>query len=136
MVHIHGSLSDDSALRYSSHYIHELPQEDEERLGKLFKTLDKDGNGKIDIHDLSVALKEFGVHHHYAEVKIVKTLFCEKHVSFLTYLYHCRNFCNSQTKVKLETCVLQSSFTMYANTKKTLNCNFRTWIKIKMVLIY
>lgn len=46
----------------------ELPTEDEERLEKLFTKLDKDGNGKIDIHDLSVALKEFGVHHQYAEV--------------------------------------------------------------------
>lgn len=50
------------------HYLHELPLEDEERLGKLFKSLDLDGNGKIDIHDLSVALKEVGVHQRYAEV--------------------------------------------------------------------
>ncbi|KAF2895149.1 hypothetical protein ILUMI_11028, partial [Ignelater luminosus] len=44
-----------------------LPYEDEERLEKLFAKLDLDGNGKIDIHDLSVALKQLGVHHHYAE---------------------------------------------------------------------
>lgn len=50
------------------HYLHELPLEDEERLEKIFKTLDVNGNGKIDIHDLSLALKEFGVHHRYAEV--------------------------------------------------------------------
>ncbi|KAJ3663699.1 hypothetical protein Zmor_007929 [Zophobas morio] len=50
------------------HYLHELPFEDEERLGKLFKKLDKDGNGKIDIRDLSEALKGTGVHQHYAEV--------------------------------------------------------------------
>lgn len=49
-------------------YLHELPLEDEERLGKLFTKLDKDGNGKIDIHDLSDALTEHGVHHQYAEV--------------------------------------------------------------------
>ncbi|KAG8231093.1 hypothetical protein J437_LFUL011061 [Ladona fulva] len=49
------------------HYLHELPSEEEERLGKLFKQLDIDGNGRIDIHDLSVALKEFGVHHGYAK---------------------------------------------------------------------
>jgi hypothetical protein len=30
--------------------------------------LDVDNNGKIDIHDLSVALREFGVHHKYAQV--------------------------------------------------------------------
>lgn len=45
-----------------------LPHEDEERLEKVFAKLDLDGNGKIDIHDLSVALKQLGVHHHYAEV--------------------------------------------------------------------
>ncbi|KAL9910363.1 uncharacterized protein ACN427_005078 [Glossina fuscipes fuscipes] len=39
----------------------ELPQEDEERLEKLFKQLDRDGNGRIDIHDLSEALREFGL---------------------------------------------------------------------------
>ncbi|KAL3284804.1 hypothetical protein HHI36_018944 [Cryptolaemus montrouzieri] len=50
-----------------SSFHHELPQEDEERLEKLFKKLDKDGNGKIDILDLSDALKEHGVHQHYAE---------------------------------------------------------------------
>ncbi|XP_059217202.1 calcium-binding mitochondrial carrier protein SCaMC-2 isoform X2 [Stomoxys calcitrans] len=45
----------------------ELPQEDEERLGKLFKQLDRDGNGRIDIHDLSEALREFGLSSVYAE---------------------------------------------------------------------
>lgn len=50
-------------------HLPELPLEDEERLEKLFTKLDTDGNGKIDIHDLSVALKEFGVHQQYAEVR-------------------------------------------------------------------
>ncbi len=50
------------------HYLHEMPREDEERLGKLFNSLDIDGNGKIDIYDLSVALKEFGVSHRDAQV--------------------------------------------------------------------
>ncbi|XP_075160802.1 short Calcium-binding Mitochondrial Carrier isoform X1 [Haematobia irritans] len=45
----------------------ELPQEDEERLAKLFKQLDRDGNGRIDIHDLSEALREFGLSSVYAE---------------------------------------------------------------------
>ncbi|XP_037899016.1 calcium-binding mitochondrial carrier protein SCaMC-3 isoform X3 [Glossina fuscipes] len=45
----------------------ELPQEDEERLEKLFKQLDRDGNGRIDIHDLSEALREFGLSSVYAE---------------------------------------------------------------------
>lgn len=55
-------------LNHPPHYLHELPLEDEERLGRLFTTLDRDGNGKIDITDLSQALKEHGVHHGYAEV--------------------------------------------------------------------
>lgn len=46
----------------------ELPHEDEERLGNLFKQLDRDGNGRIDIHDLSEALREFGLSSVYAEV--------------------------------------------------------------------
>lgn len=50
------------------HYLHELPSAEEERLGELFKTLDKDSNGRIDIHDLSEALKELGLSHQYAEV--------------------------------------------------------------------
>ncbi|XP_055912517.1 mitochondrial adenyl nucleotide antiporter SLC25A25 isoform X1 [Eupeodes corollae] len=45
----------------------EMPHEDEERLEKLFNSLDRDGNGKIDIHDLSDALKEFGLSSVYAE---------------------------------------------------------------------
>ncbi|GAB0101028.1 calcium-binding mitochondrial carrier protein SCaMC-1-like [Sergentomyia squamirostris] len=48
-------------------YFHELPQAEEERLEKLFKSLDKDGNGKIDIHDLSEALKDSGLSRQYAE---------------------------------------------------------------------
>lgn len=48
--------------------LQELPPEDEERLEKLFGLLDQNGNGRIDIHDLSRALREHGVHHGYAEV--------------------------------------------------------------------
>lgn len=50
------------------HYLHELPAQDEERLEKLFQSLDLDGNGRIDVHDLSKALHQAGVHRHYAEV--------------------------------------------------------------------
>lgn len=53
------------------HYLHELPHADEERLEKLFNQLDLDGNGRIDIHDLSVALNKFGFSHQYAEVSSV-----------------------------------------------------------------
>lgn len=47
---------------------HELPHADEERLEKLFNNLDRDGNGRIDVHDLSAALKDHGLSHQYAEV--------------------------------------------------------------------
>ncbi|XP_021207989.1 calcium-binding mitochondrial carrier protein SCaMC-2 isoform X2 [Bombyx mandarina] len=55
--------------------IEELPKEDEERLEKLFSKLDHDGNGKIDIHDLSVALKELAPHinRSYAEKFLAKS---------------------------------------------------------------
>lgn len=39
------------------------------RLESIFKRLDRSGNGRIDIQDLSVALKDFGVSLQYAEVK-------------------------------------------------------------------
>lgn len=46
----------------------EIPAEDEERLEKIFNQLDRDGDGKIDIHDLSAALHEFGLSSVYAVV--------------------------------------------------------------------
>lgn len=49
-------------------WAHEQVQADEERLAKLFKQLDRSGNGRIDIHDLSAALKDFGMSDKYAEV--------------------------------------------------------------------
>lgn len=70
MVNAHVTISTDPTVGHTPHYFIELPQEDEERLENLFKSLDVDGNGKIDIHDLSEALREFGVHHKYAEVKL------------------------------------------------------------------
>lgn len=56
------------SVSHPPHYLHELPQEDEERLAKIFNTLDVNGNGKIDIYDLSAALKEYGVSHLDAQV--------------------------------------------------------------------
>lgn len=44
---------------------------DEERLEALFKDLDRDGNGRIDIQDLSNSLKDSGVHHTYAKVGVL-----------------------------------------------------------------
>ncbi|XP_033243727.1 calcium-binding mitochondrial carrier protein SCaMC-1-B isoform X2 [Drosophila miranda] len=45
----------------------EIPAEDEERLERIFNQLDRDGDGKVDIHDLSAALHEFGLSSVYAE---------------------------------------------------------------------
>lgn len=50
------------------HYIYELPENEEKRLEEVFKKLDLDGNGKIDIHDLSEALKDSKFGQQYAEV--------------------------------------------------------------------
>lgn len=49
-------------------WAHEQVQGEEERLAKLFKQLDRSGSGRIDIHDLSAALKDFGMSDKYAEV--------------------------------------------------------------------
>lgn len=51
-----------------NHYLHELPQKEEERLESLFKRLDIDGNGRIDIRDLTQSLNDTGVHQGYAQV--------------------------------------------------------------------
>ncbi|KAJ1525448.1 hypothetical protein ONE63_010259 [Megalurothrips usitatus] len=56
-----GNSSDDGAHGVG------LPSGDEERLEGLFKKLDRDGNGRIDILELSNALKDSGVHHTYAQ---------------------------------------------------------------------
>lgn len=66
------TVSGDSAVKF----VHELPQADEERLERLFRKLDRDGNGRIDIHDLSAALRELGMCHTYAEVSAASEL-CE-----------------------------------------------------------
>lgn len=57
-----------AAAGESVKFVHELPQADEERLEHLFRKLDRDGNGRIDIHDLSAALRDVGMCHTYAEV--------------------------------------------------------------------
>lgn len=74
------NVKNSSGTLTKSTFSHELPQEDEERLEKLFKKLDKDGNGQIDIHDLSDALKKYGVHQHYAEVSENFYLDCSGYV--------------------------------------------------------
>lgn len=53
------------------HYLHELPAEDEKRFEQIFQKLDLDGNGRIDVKDLSKALRDVGVDKYYAEVYII-----------------------------------------------------------------
>ncbi|XP_018573454.1 calcium-binding mitochondrial carrier protein SCaMC-2 isoform X1 [Anoplophora glabripennis] len=81
---------EDILPRNPPHYLHELPQEDEERLGKLFTRLDKNGNGRIDIHDLSAALREHGVHHGYAEKFLKSTKSKSGELSLADFIYYVR----------------------------------------------
>lgn len=76
---------DDPLLQHPPHYLHELPKEEEERFEKLFVELDKVGDGKIDVENLSVALKEFGLHHRYAEVSIISVLLYVINLPTVTY---------------------------------------------------
>lgn len=46
----------------------ETEMESEERLANIFKRLDRNGNGRIDIQELTTALKGFGISQQYAEV--------------------------------------------------------------------
>ncbi|CAH1119923.1 unnamed protein product [Phaedon cochleariae] len=78
-------------LRHPPHYLHELPQEDEERLGKLFNLLDKNGNGRIDIHDLSATLKKHGLlHHGYAEKFLKSSKSQTGDLSLADFIYYVR----------------------------------------------
>ena len=43
------------------HYSYELPMEEEERFEKLFRQLDVNGDGRIDILELSQSLHKHGV---------------------------------------------------------------------------
>lgn len=44
--------------------------ESEKRLANIFRQLDRNGNGRIDIQELTEALKGFGISQQYAEVSI------------------------------------------------------------------
>lgn len=46
----------------------ESESESEERLALIFKRLDRNGNGRIDIQELTSSLKRSGIPHQYAEV--------------------------------------------------------------------
>lgn len=47
-----------------------VKQSDDERLENIFNQLDRKGNGRIDIHDLSASLKAFGMSERYAAVSM------------------------------------------------------------------
>lgn len=49
----------------------ETDMEIAERLSNIFKRLDRDGNGRINIQDLTCALKGVGMSTQYAEVSIM-----------------------------------------------------------------
>lgn len=52
----------------------ESDRETEERLGNLFKQLDRNGNGRIDIQELTASLKDLGMAHQYAEVILFRSI--------------------------------------------------------------
>ncbi|KAH0535851.1 calcium-binding mitochondrial carrier protein SCaMC-2 isoform X1 [Cotesia glomerata] len=62
-----GTRGNDTHRVIPGHYLHQLPEQDEARLSRIFNALDHDGNGRIDVHDLSKALHKVGVHKRYAE---------------------------------------------------------------------
>lgn len=47
----------------------ENEQQTVQRLEAMFKHLDRNSNGRIDIQDLTIALKDFGMSLQYAEVR-------------------------------------------------------------------
>lgn len=57
-----------------AHYYHELPIDAEERLAKLFRQLDVDGDGRIDIKDLHAALKQKGLKTSHENVKVISSI--------------------------------------------------------------
>lgn len=70
-----GPSLDSSSLRSSSspllhHYYHELPIDEEERLEKLFKQLDADGDGRIAVNDLYASLEMRGIQTTQENVKV------------------------------------------------------------------
>ncbi|XP_030238267.1 calcium-binding mitochondrial carrier protein SCaMC-1-B isoform X1 [Drosophila navojoa] len=69
----------------------EIPAEDEERLERIFNQLDRDGDGKIDIQDLSAALHEFGLSSVYA-VKFLQQSDKDQsgNVGFAEFLHYVR----------------------------------------------
>lgn len=51
----------------------ESDRETDERLAAIFKQLDHNGNGRIDIQELTASLKDLGLAHQYAEVNAIRS---------------------------------------------------------------
>lgn len=56
--------------QHPPHYYPELPTEVEERLEKLFKKLDINEDGRIDINDLTTGLQKLGLPHTPGSVEV------------------------------------------------------------------
>lgn len=59
----------------SNSSVQETDSEIEERLANIFRHLDKNGNGRIDIQELTSTLKDSGVSRQYAEVSSFSQFF-------------------------------------------------------------
>ncbi|XP_042858342.1 calcium-binding mitochondrial carrier protein SCaMC-3-like isoform X1 [Penaeus japonicus] len=51
----------EAKVNHPSHHAYEFPSDEEDRLGDLFKQLDVNGDGRIDVHDLSEGLKKLNI---------------------------------------------------------------------------
>lgn len=56
---MHGKKGNQPGVQF--HHAYEATSDEEERLGALFNQLDADGDGRIDVHDLSEGLKKLNV---------------------------------------------------------------------------
>ncbi|XP_031638384.1 calcium-binding mitochondrial carrier protein SCaMC-3-like [Contarinia nasturtii] len=73
------------------HYLHELPLAAEKRYEMLFSQLDRNGNGQIDIHDLSEALKDIHLSQQYAETFLRQTDTTNRgHVNLAEFIHYVR----------------------------------------------
>ncbi len=60
--------------RHFHHNYHELPVEEEERLEKVFRELDVNNDGRIDVNDLVKALETKGIKPSHENIQVFHTL--------------------------------------------------------------